>query len=153
MIDDVLAIAADVLVIVGAIVITIGVYGLFRMPDVYTQMHSASKAVFLGVIAILLASVATLDSGIILRAVLIAIVLILTTPVAAYAIARAAYARGETLMVADAVDESHRLPHRTPHPGGPPSRAAHDGRRGTAPGAERAQRRAGSGEEPGGPTR
>lgn len=134
MIDDVLAIAADALVILGVVVITIGVYGLFRMPDVYTQMHSASKAVFLGVIAILLASVATLDSGIILRAILIAVVLILTTPVAAYAVARAAYARGETLMVADAVDESHRLPHRPPRAGEPPPQPGPDGRQRAASG-------------------
>jgi multicomponent Na+:H+ antiporter subunit G len=126
-IDDVLGVVADVLVVLGAIVITIGVYGLFRMPDLYTQMHSASKAVFLGVIAFLVATVATLDAAIIMRAALIAVLLIITTPVAAYAVARAAYARGETLMAPDAVDESHRLPHRTPVPGEPTPPLPHGG--------------------------
>jgi multisubunit Na+/H+ antiporter MnhG subunit len=31
---------------------TIGVYGLDRMPDVYTQSHASSKAVLLGLMAL-----------------------------------------------------------------------------------------------------
>ena len=35
----------------GLVVMTLGVLGLFRMPDVYLQLHASSKAVVLGVVA------------------------------------------------------------------------------------------------------
>jgi multicomponent Na+:H+ antiporter subunit G len=89
------ALLADALVVLGVIVMTIGVYGVFRMPDIYTQLHAASKAVFLGVIALLLASTATGDPAVIGRAVLIGVFLVLTTPVAAHVIGHAAYVQDE----------------------------------------------------------
>jgi multicomponent Na+:H+ antiporter subunit G len=104
----ILAVASDVLVLLGVVVMTIGVYGVFRMPDVYTQLHAASKAVVLGVIALLVASTITRDPAIVARAFLIGAVLLLTTPVAAHAIARAAYVRGERMLTPGAVDESGR---------------------------------------------
>ena len=96
----------DLLVLLGILVMTIGVYGVFRMPDVYTQLHAASKAVFLGVIALLAAAATTREPAIVLRAALIAVFLILTTPVAAHAIARAAYLRREPMETPGARDES-----------------------------------------------
>lgn len=107
------------LVVLGLIVVTIGVYGLFRMPDIYTQLHAASKAVFLGVIAILVASMLTGGSGIAMRAILIVALLILTTPVSAMAIGRAALRRREHQVSPDAIDESGHL--RRPLPDDPPT--------------------------------
>lgn len=103
---------SNALVILGLVVVTIGVYGLFRMPDAYTQLHAASKAVFLGVIAILVASMLTGGSGIAVRALLIGALLVLTTPVSAMAIGRAALARREHQATPGAVDESGRLRRR-----------------------------------------
>lgn len=77
----------------GLVVMTIGVLGLFRMPDVYLQLHAASKAVVLGVVAIAFATVATGEGAIIARVVLISAALVLTSPVATHAIARAAFRR------------------------------------------------------------
>ncbi|MBD0291768.1 MAG: monovalent cation/H(+) antiporter subunit G, partial [Thermoleophilia bacterium] len=91
------ALLADVLVVLGVAVMTVGVYGLYRMPDVYTQLHAASKAVFLGVVSLLFASLATREPAIIARAALIGAFLVLTTPVAAHAVARAAYRRHERM--------------------------------------------------------
>ena len=105
----------DALVILGVFVMTVGVYGVIRMPDTYTRLHAASKAVFLGVVSLLLASVVTGDSGIILRAALIAAFLILTTPVSAHVIGRSAYQRGERMEAPGAVDESGR--HLNQEPG------------------------------------
>lgn len=99
---------ADALVVLALVVMTIGVYGIRRMPDVYTQLHATSKAVFLGVIAILVASAASRDADIILRLVLIGTFLLLTTPVSAHVVARAAYRRREPMMTPGAVDESGR---------------------------------------------
>lgn len=97
---------ADALIAVGLLVMTIGVYGVVRLPDVYTQLHAASKAAFLGVLAILLAACMTGHADIIARVILIAVLLALTTPVAAHAVAQAARFRGEEMRTPDAVDEA-----------------------------------------------
>lgn len=102
----VLAIAADALVVLGLVVCTIGVLGLFRMPDVYAQLHAAAKAVFLGIVAFLLAAAAGGDGAVLARVVLIGVLVLFTTPVAAHVIARAAWRRGEPLRTPGALDES-----------------------------------------------
>lgn len=110
-----LALAGDVLVVLGTIVVTIAVYGLFRMPDVYTKLHATSTAVFLGIIALLVASVVTRDTATIARAGLIAVFLLLTAPVATHVVARAAYRIGERMETPGASDESGRdLPEGEP---------------------------------------
>jgi multicomponent Na+:H+ antiporter subunit G len=97
---------ADTLVILGLWIMTIGVYGVIRMPDTYTRVHAASKAVFLGVISLCASSVVTGDPDIIYRAILIAAFLLVTTPVSAFVIARATSLRGERMETPGALDES-----------------------------------------------
>lgn len=101
-----LAWGADALVVIGVMVMTIGVIGIYRMPDVYMQLHAASKSVVFGVIALLAASAATRDASVIARAALIAAFLVVTTPVAAHAIGWAARGRGEPMRSPGAVDEA-----------------------------------------------
>jgi multicomponent Na+:H+ antiporter subunit G len=88
---------ADVLVVLGVFVMTVGVYGIVKMPDTYTRLHAASKMVFLGVISLLTASLATGDPVFIYRVTLIGVFLILTTPLSAHLIARAAFQTGEKM--------------------------------------------------------
>jgi multicomponent Na+:H+ antiporter subunit G len=114
---DLSALLADALVVLGVAVMTIGVYGVFRMPDTYTQLHASSKAVFLGVIALLVASSATADPALIARAALVGVFLVLTTPVAAHVIGRAAYLQDERMETPGARDESgHGLTESVPAP-------------------------------------
>jgi multicomponent Na+:H+ antiporter subunit G len=101
-----LPVLADALVLLGVLVMTIGVYGMVRMPDTYVRLHAASKAVFLGMMPLLLASAITGDKGIITRVVLIGSFLLVTAPVSAHVIGRAAYLRGERMRAPEAVDES-----------------------------------------------
>jgi multicomponent Na+:H+ antiporter subunit G len=42
----------DALVILGVTVMTLGLIGMIRMPDIYTKSHGASKSVFLGVMVL-----------------------------------------------------------------------------------------------------
>lgn len=77
-------------VLLGLVVMAIGAVGIVRMPDVYMKLHAASKSVFLGVCSLLIAVSFSGDPGIIGRALLIGLLLIFTTPVAAHEIARAA---------------------------------------------------------------
>ena len=97
---------ADALVILGLWVMSVGVYGVIRMPDTYTRLHAASKAVFLGVISLCVSSAVTGDPAIIYRAMLIAAFLLVTTPISAFVIARAAFLRGERMETPGALDES-----------------------------------------------
>jgi multicomponent Na+:H+ antiporter subunit G len=97
---------ADALAVLGVLVMTVGVYGMIRMPDTFMRLHAASKVVFLGLIPLLLASTVTGNPDIILRVILIAVFLLLTTPVSGHVIGRAAYLRGERMEVS--VDESRR---------------------------------------------
>jgi multicomponent Na+:H+ antiporter subunit G len=101
----------DGLVLLGLFIMTFVVIGLFRMPDLYTQLHAASKAVVLGMIPMLL-SIALLGDGTITgRALLIGFFILLTGPVSAHAIGRAAFRRREPMKGPDALDESGQLSH------------------------------------------
>lgn len=97
---------ADALVVFGVAVITLGVYGIIRLPDTYARLHAASKIVFLGVISLLFASTVTGDPAVIFRVALIAAFLLVTTPVSSHVVARAAYLRGERMQGDRPVDES-----------------------------------------------
>ena len=97
---------ADLLVLLGLTVMTLGVVGVFRFPDVYTQLHASSKAAFLGVSLLLVAACFEGNGPVIARVVLIVALLALTTPVASHAIAQAAHHRGEVMRSGDALDES-----------------------------------------------
>jgi multicomponent Na+:H+ antiporter subunit G len=99
---------ADALVLLGVLVMTLGVYGVIRMPDTYTRLHAASKAAFLGVVSLCASSVVTGDPAIIYRAMLIGAFLLVTTPISAHAITKAAYQRGEATQASDPADESGR---------------------------------------------
>jgi len=64
---------------------------MVRLPDTYTRLLATSKAVVLGVISLLAASVVTGNSEIVYRVLLVGVFPVLTTPVSAHVIARAAY--------------------------------------------------------------
>ena len=110
---------ADLLVFFGVGVMTVGVVGLLRMPDAYTKLHAASKAVLLGVCVLAVASFASGDPAIVGRVVLIAVLLLLTTPVAAHVIGQAAYRTREPMRSPGAIDETGKLRGARPEPGAP----------------------------------
>jgi multicomponent Na+:H+ antiporter subunit G len=97
---------SDVLVVLGLVVMTLGVYGVVRFPDVYTKLHASSKTAFLGIAALLLATAVGGDGQSVARSVLVLLVLTLTTPVAAHAIGQAALRRREEMRSPGAVDET-----------------------------------------------
>ena len=98
----------DALIILGLLILSIAIYGMLRMPDLYTRLHAASKAAFLGVIPFLVAAATTGEPAIIYRALLIGVFLLLTTPVAAHVIGHTAYLKGEPMETPGAIDESGR---------------------------------------------
>lgn len=101
----------DGLVVLGLSIMTLAVFGLWRMPDIYTQLHAASKAVVLGVVPLLLSMALLGDTTIAIRALLIGLFILLTTPLSTHAIGRAAFLRREPMKGPDALDESGQLTH------------------------------------------
>ncbi|MGI8631049.1 MAG: monovalent cation/H(+) antiporter subunit G [Solirubrobacterales bacterium] len=84
----------DGLALLGLMVITLGVVGFVRMPDLYNKLHASSKTVFLGVVALLGAAALGVGLEAVAPALLTAGFVLLTTPVSAHAIAHAARVRG-----------------------------------------------------------
>ena len=103
---------SDLLNTLGVIFITIGLtfdffgcLGLVRLPDVYNRLQAATKCVTLGTCSILFGTfliVGFTAAGI--KALLCIVILILTAPVAAHAIARGAHRAGVRLAEGRVID-------------------------------------------------
>ena len=96
----------DALIAVGLLVMTLGVLGVYRMPDAYTKLHAQSKAVALGVVCLLVAAVLMVEAPNALLGLVVGAFLMLTAPVAAHVIARAAWRQGEPMQGDAVVDET-----------------------------------------------
>jgi len=92
--DPVDALAA-LLIVIGAIFALIAAIGVYRLPDFYTRMHAASKAGTLGAgLMFLSIAITSADIGVATRAIAGIVFFLLTAPVAAHLLARAAYFTG-----------------------------------------------------------
>jgi multicomponent Na+:H+ antiporter subunit G len=89
----VLDIVGVVLLALGLLLATIGLYGLLRMPDIFHQLHPAGLVTGPAVILVLLASAATGSAEIITSAALVILFLLITSPLSTHAIAQAARRR------------------------------------------------------------
>lgn len=99
----------DIMLLVSCAVMTLGVLGILRMPDIYTKLHGASKSLFLGVLLLCISSSVIATHEMNMRLVVIAALVVLTTPLASHVIGRAAYLMHEQMETPGAVDESHML--------------------------------------------
>lgn len=99
----------DVMLLVSCAIMTLGIIGIIRMPDVYTKLHGASKSVFLGVVMLCISASVIATPQMNMRLILIAVLVVLTTPFASHSIGRAAYVMHEEMETPGAVDESHFL--------------------------------------------
>lgn len=109
MLVEVLQAIAALLIVIGSAFSLLAAVGLLRLPDIYTRMHAASKAGVLGAGLILLAvAIVSFDGAVALRAMLGIIFLVLTTPVAAHLLARAAYQTGIRLADLTGIDDLGR---------------------------------------------
>ena len=87
-----------ILFILGAFLMFLAGVGLLRLPDIFLRMSAATKASTLGAGFILLAAALYFDDlGTTSRAIATIFFLLLTGPVAAHRIARAAYFDGSPL--------------------------------------------------------
>lgn len=80
------------LMVTGSLFMLLAAVGVFRMPDLYTRMHAASKVGTVGVICVMLAvSFHFAELGIVTRSILIILFFLITAPVAAHMIGRSAF--------------------------------------------------------------
>lgn len=97
---------AAVLLLAGATLTLLAAVGVLRMPDVFTRMQSSTKAATLGLDCLLVGLMLLHPTTeFVIRAGSIAAFIMLTTPVAAHVIARAAARTGAPLWVGTRVDE------------------------------------------------
>lgn len=103
----------DIMLIVSLLVMTLGIIGIIRMPDIYTKLHGASKSVFLGVVVLSLSATVVAEKEMVYRVILLILLVLVTTPIASHVIGRAAFIMDERMVTPDAVDESSRRLHRS----------------------------------------
>lgn len=98
------------LVVLGALFGALAGLGVLRLPDLYTRMHAASKAGAVGAgLALLAVAVVGLDGSVALRAVLGILFLLLTTPISAHLLARAAYHAGIRPLTNNSLNEMETI--------------------------------------------
>jgi multicomponent Na+:H+ antiporter subunit G len=94
------------LMLAGAALMLLASVGLLRMPDIYNRISTATKASTLGVGCLLLAVVVFFDeTGTRSRALAVLVFILLTAPVAAHILGRAAYLSGAPLWKDSCMDE------------------------------------------------
>jgi multicomponent Na+:H+ antiporter subunit G len=100
-------IIAVVLCVVGLAFSLTGAVGILRMPDLYTRLQCSSKTITMGLLPMLLALVVLegVDSTYAGRAVVVAVLVLVLSPAASHALARAAYKTGVPMWRGSVVDE------------------------------------------------
>lgn len=102
-------ITVDAMVLISCVIMTLGVLGIVRMPDIYTKLHGASKSLFLGVVLICIAASVQATDTMNMRLILIGILVVITTPLSSHVIGRTAYLMHERMETPGALDESQTL--------------------------------------------
>lgn len=104
-----LAIPVSILLVGGSIFALLAALGLIRLPDVYTRMHAASKAGTIGSGLLLIATgLGSEDPAILVRAIAGFVFFILTAPVSAHLLARAAHLSRVPLSTESVRDDYRR---------------------------------------------
>lgn len=99
-------IITSLLMLTGAVFAFLAAMGILRFPDLFSRMQAATKGSAFGVTCVLLAvAVHFAELGIATRAIVTIIFVVLTAPVAAHMIGRAAYFVGVPLWQGTVTDE------------------------------------------------
>jgi multicomponent Na+:H+ antiporter subunit G len=101
-----IAIVAGIFLVAGSSITLIATIGLQRFESVFARMHAATKAVTLGLLLVAAGALIRVDDTAgRTKLLLAAALLLLTAPVSAQMVARAAYRAGTELSPRTAVDE------------------------------------------------
>ena len=101
------------LIIVGTALMFVSAIGIIRLPDFYLRMSAITKAATLGLFLLLIGLALYFNIlGLTIKSVIIIILVLLTNPVGAHAIARAAYMNGTELWKGSVTDELKDMTNR-----------------------------------------
>jgi multicomponent Na+:H+ antiporter subunit G len=95
-----------ILIIIGILFNVFGCVGLVRFPDVYNRLQASTKCVTLGTIMLLVGvAIAGASGAMSAKAIICAVFILITSPTAAHAIAKGAYASRVPLCEQTVVDK------------------------------------------------
>ena len=95
-----------VLIVIGILFDIFGCIGLVRFPDVYNRLQASTKCVTLGTFLLLVGvALATDFPALSMKAIICGVFILITSPTAAHAIAKGAYASGVELWENSVVDK------------------------------------------------
>ena len=101
------------LIIVGTALMFVSAIGIIRLPDFYLRMSAITKAATLGLFLLLIGLALYFNIlSLTIKSVIIIILVLLTNPVGAHAIARAAYMNGTKLWEGNIIDELKEMTDR-----------------------------------------
>ena len=101
-----IALCVSFLLVAGSVFSLLAAVGLVRFPDLYTRMHAASKAGTIGSGLLLLAAgLHATDASILFRALAGFFFFLLTAPISAHLLAKAAHRAGHRLTRLSVVDQ------------------------------------------------
>lgn len=90
----------------GVVMTLVAAIGCLRLPDLYTRMHAATKSGTVGIMGIVIAMMIHVgEASVVFRGILVILFFLLTAPVAAHMMGRAAYRSGVPLWEKTCVDE------------------------------------------------
>ena len=95
-----------IMMVIGIMFDIFGCIGLVRFPDVYNRLQAATKCVTLGTVVLLVGVALICGWGpMSAKAIICAVFILITSPTAAHAIAKGAYAGGVELWEKSVVDK------------------------------------------------
>lgn len=101
-----LNVISAVMLLAGAALNLLGAVGLNRFDDVFARMHAATKSTTLGMVLVLSGAALQMGGlGDAFKLMLVIVPQLITAPVGAHMIARAAYRSGTELSDKTAIDE------------------------------------------------
>lgn len=94
------------LLVIGLVFNIIGCIGLIRFPDIYNRLQATTKCITMGTCSVLVGTmILSGQSGIVTRCILCMVFILITSPTAAHALARASHAFGVKLWDKSVVDK------------------------------------------------
>ncbi len=113
---SVVDVVAHVLILVGAALAVLAGVGINRFDDVFARVHAATKAATLGLLLVALGAalrIGTVGDGV--KLLLVVVLQLVTAPVGAHLVGRAAHRAGTELSPDTVVDELAEAEARAPH--------------------------------------
>ncbi len=105
----------EILIGIGTAFLFLGGLGIFRLPDVYNRLQAGTKCTTLGAFSTII-GVGFVHPGWMLKAIVIAVFILLTNPISAHALARASYKSGVKLWEKSVVDRCQEFEECTEPP-------------------------------------